>query len=126
LLPAVYGHDASGQQSSSSVATATDCCRHTNNDHEHARKRRRVDREVTMPRSGLTSPRLHEQAGIDIEVQRKRDLGTGSLATHYGASGTEIAPSTVMQNSPLARKMADLSLLLCPCCGFSNWGHHDG
>jgi hypothetical protein len=121
LLPTAYGHDAPGQQSSWSVATATDIyC----TDHEHARKKGRIDREVAMPRPGLTSPRLHEQA--DMEAQRKCEVGIEALAIQTGASGREIVPSIAMQSSPLARKMADLSLLLCPCCGFSNWDHPDG
>ncbi|PTD13522.1 hypothetical protein FCULG_00003164, partial [Fusarium culmorum] len=86
-------------------------------DQAHCRKRRRVDPSIPMaPEHGSTSS---QGPLMKLPVSNPYDTRHEQYGTPSGWDGcaqTSMSSST----SPLARRMADLTLFLCPCCGWDS------
>lgn len=118
--PFSFGFQLPPQPGSGSYAFASNVQFHPHDYHGHTHKRRKVDTSPPMPPSDVSSrERLTEvkpACGRDHGHPRSMPTWSASVVTH---------PVEASSSLPLAKRMANLSSLLCPCCGFG-WGQPDG
>lgn len=89
---------------------------HQNIQQDQSRKRRRLDQHFPMDqeRGSSSSQGSLEKFPAPVPYDQ-RQQGQYGPTSSWAESGSSPMPSP---GSPLAKRMADLSLLLCPCCGF--------